>query len=343
MVRCATSWQARAGHLGQTMSHRTDSRPVDVSRILAEYRTQRCDVLIPHRDDLPGLQRSLASLVTQTWQGPLRVVVADDASTHTDATGLRQVLVGSGLEFNLSFDRKWRGRPYTRNRLLERSESPWTSWLDAGDVWYDTKLELQFAHLARLAARGVDLGRVWVTCDYHQAWSNRALELFMQEPSDDPARALLEGQTLRAYLWTLLGTRAAMRWVGKFDERLTRLQDLDFFLRFVQAGGRLEVPERFENSGGLPLCRYEKSDQGRSAQEIHRASLLILQKHRTLIRSYGARFERQRRIQADILALRVAKNNRDYATVARYAVQGLLRDPIQTVSQLYHKTARRPR
>lgn len=322
------------------MTHRTDLQSADISRVLAEYRTQTCDVLIPHRDDLPGLERALASLSAQTWQGPLRVVVVDDASVAVKAAELRQVLTESGLSFDLSFNTQWRGRPYTRNRLLERSVSPWTSWLDAGDVWYDTKLELQFAQLARLASLGTDLARVWVTCDYHQAWSKRELELCVQDPSGDPTRALLEGQTLRAYLWTLLSSRTAMRWVGKFDERLSRLQDLDFFLRFLEAEGRLEVPERGQHSQGLPLCRYEKSDHGRSAREVHRASLFVLKKHRALLTGYGERFERQRKVQADILALRVAKNNRDYAAVARYAALGLLRDPVQTVRQLYQKAAR---
>ena len=80
-------------------------------------------------------------------------------------------------------------------------------------------------------------------------------------------RALLIGTDLRAYLWTLLSRADTLRNVGWFDERLPRLQDLDFFLRFALKGGRIVAPETNE-----ALCIYHKTDLGRSATRRARAT-----------------------------------------------------------------------
>jgi hypothetical protein len=124
------------------------------------------------------------------------------------------------------------------------------AWLDAGDVWYPDKLKLQFEHLARLAYHGLDIDTIWITCSYDWEQNGQARHL-RQQVNGDQLSELLSGAQLRAYLWTLLGTANAFRIAGYFDERLLRLQDLDYFVTFLRAGGRIETP--LENKA---LCRY---------------------------------------------------------------------------------------
>ena len=79
-----------------------------------------------------------------------------------------------------------RGRPYTRNRLLDAVDGDFVAWLDAGDVWYPSKLERQFDHLSRLRFEGEDVDRLWITCHYDWQWEGQRNRPVRQEST--PAR-----------------------------------------------------------------------------------------------------------------------------------------------------------
>jgi hypothetical protein len=116
--------------------------------------------------------------------------------------------------------------------------------------------------------------------------------------------ALLRGKDLRAYLWTVLGPTRSFRDVGWFDEKLPRLQDLDFFLRFLLKGGRLHLPDTAES-----LCVYHKSDIGRDAEQIRACHAHIFDKHRVLYTRYGPKFTRVQLYNMEIHAARFAASN----------------------------------
>src|SRR3546814_20664979 len=78
---------------------------------------------------------------------------------------------------------------------------------------------------------------IWITCNYDWAWVGRKKKKLAQKTEQDQTKALLMGSSLRAYLWTLLGTAETFKNVGWFDERFPRMQDLDYFLRFLNHGG----------------------------------------------------------------------------------------------------------
>jgi glycosyltransferase involved in cell wall biosynthesis len=264
----------------------------------------RLDVLIPHFRDPDGLARSLDSVVAQDWTGDIRVVVVDDGSPEPEFRAARAQLDALELPVTLERNAENRGRPYTRNRLLDLVDGDFVAWLDADDVWYPDKLTRQFEHLSRLRFAGADVSRVWITCHYDWQWSGARARRIDQETEGRQLRELMLGQRLRAYLWTLLGPAASFRAVGRFDERLPRLQDLDYFLRFVAGGGALEVPPVRR-----ALCRYHKSDLGRDAAEIRRCNRLIHDKYRPALQAYGPAFLKTIRYNAERLSARYAANN----------------------------------
>ena len=266
------------------------------------------DVLIPHFDEPDGLAQSLNSIVKQTWQGDVRVVICDDGSDEIHAERARQIAAEKhGDRFTVEFHRNDTnlGRPATRNRLLALSQSKYLSWLDAGDVWYPLKLESQFDELYRLEWIGEDTRGIWVTCHYDWQWDDEAAKVRYQNTDQDQLKAILIGSTLRAYLWTLLGRREAFEFVGCFDTQLPRLQDLDFFLRFLRGGGRLVVPRQKQ-----PLCCYYKTDVGRDAAVVSACHQIIHDKHCSALYPYGAVFVQNRHYSANVLAARFAQNNR---------------------------------
>jgi len=280
------------------------------------------DVLIPHYRDLEGLTRSVASVTAQTWTGDIRMVVVDDGSPKADFRTVKVLLEDQPLPFVLERNSENRGRPYTRNRLLDSIDSDYVAWLDAGDVWYPEKLNLQFEHLYRLHFAGEDISRVWVTCNYD--WQREGGRCYQvdQVVEGDQLKELFLGQKLRCYLWTLLGPASTFREIGPFDEQLPRLQDVDYFVRFVRAGGVITNPPY-----RMALCRYHKSDLGRCAHEIRQCNKVLFEKYRTSHEQYGREHLSVVRYNAETLSARYAKFNRNTLGRAYYIARAFVADP----------------
>lgn len=287
------------------------------------------DVLIPHYNDPDGLALSLKSISRQTWPGPIRVVVVDDGSTAENRAAVQEAAEGFphiarpdfSRKIDLIFNEENRGRPFTRNALLDAIDSPFVAWLDAGDEWYPKKLELQFGRLEEEPSD--KQGDRWITCNYHWAWNGGKKKKLNQRTDQDQKRALLMGNNLRAYLWTLLGTAESFRKVGQFDDRLPRMQDLDFFLRFVRGGGSILKPHTDD-----ALCVYHKSDIGRNADEVRKCNALIYRKHEALYERYGKQFCQMRLYNMEMLAARFAQSNDDHAKARRYMWSAFKHRPI---------------
>lgn len=286
------------------------------------------DILIPHFNDARGLALSLDSIDAQDWTGPRRIVVADDGSEPSEKAALEALLEQrEGTVAYLPSDRN-QGRPHTRNRLLDAIESPYTAWLDAGDAWYPSKLRIQ---MEAAEAFGGLSGPVpyWITCNFDWKWEGRPTEQRFQNTDQDQVMGLLRGTDLRAYLWTVLGPSSSFKSVGWFDEALPRLQDLDFFIRFVLKGGFLQMPSTADS-----LCIYNKSDIGRNAAEIRACHGRIFDKHRVLYTRYGAKFAKVQLYRMEINAARFAANNRDNAARRRYLVRAFRHRPKQFIRRM---------
>ena len=287
------------------------------------------DVLIPHFNAPEDLLRSLLSVKQQTWPGEKRIVVVDDASNSTNKKAVEGICSHLDMNICLFFNPYNRGRPYTRNVLLDSITSPYVAWLDAGDEWYSDKLEIQFTFLQWIEIIYPDRP-YWITCHYDMAWVSKNKRLTRQVAKGDQIKSLLMGSSLRAYLWTLLGTAKSFRQVGWFDEQLYRLQDLDFFIRFILHGGRIRTP----NTTDKALCAYHKSDVGRCAQEIRRCNARIFEKYRVLYNRYGKRFKCMRQYDMEKLSLRVARANGDSRSVRRFNRQAFKQRPFAYIKEM---------
>ncbi|SFJ62493.1 glycosyltransferase family 2 protein [Celeribacter neptunius] len=284
------------------------------------------DVLIPHFNDAEALDLSLRSVAAQTWRGKVRVIVVDDGSPSDELRRAEAIISSCDLDIELIKQPENRGRPATRNTLLSASDARFIAWLDAGDTWYEKKLETQFNTLYKQVYDGQDLSRIWVTCNYDWQWVGGRRRKVTQTTSGDQLKHLYVGDRLRAYLWTLLGTREAFNLVSGFDERLPRLQDLDYFISFVRGGGRLISAESSD-----ALCCYFKSDVGRNAQEIRDCYETIFSKHGPSLNRFGVKFVRRAKAKADFVAARFAKNNRTPLVSLGFRMHAFGMDPRYTL------------
>jgi hypothetical protein len=123
----------------------------------------------------------------------------------------------------------------------------------------------------------------------------------------------------------LLGRTAAFRAAGMFDEALPRLQDLDYVIRFVNAGGVLTAPPT-----RMPLCRYDKSDVGRKHEEVAACARLIMRKYQPVYAQYGPGFVARARWKNAKLAARYALNNKSYGAAFKYLSTTLATNPRYT-------------
>jgi len=194
--------------------------------------------------------------------------------------------------------------------------------LDAGDEWYSEKIETQFNGLAAAVSEEPDRP-LWITCNYDWLWSGGQRKKLRQRTDQDQCKALLMGSKLRAYLWTLLGPADAFKRVGYFDERLPRMQDLDFFIRFVADGGAIRHSGVDES-----LCVYHKSDVGRNADEIRACNAIIFEKHIDLYNRHGEQFSKMRLYNMEMLAARFAQNNDDHAKARGYLWKAFKQRPL---------------
>ncbi|UJR86883.1 glycosyltransferase family 2 protein [Sandaracinus amylolyticus] len=278
-------------------------------------------ILVPHYNDPEGFLLTLKSVEAQTFRGPRELVVCDDGSTPQNLRRLHEIAEQSPERIVLLENGVNRGRPHTRNRLLDTASGTYLTWCDSGDELYPQKLALQ--HDALYRARLLRWDRpVWVTCHYDMHWVGGKPKHGRQTVEGDQISNLLLS-SLRAYLFTLLGTTRSFRDVGYFDQKLPRLQDLDFFLRFAAKGGMFALPNTTE-----ALCVYHKSDAGKDADLIADCYRHIFRKHSALLMTRSVRFRRNRLYDLNMLAARFASNNDDAAKTLVYMMRAAALNPV---------------
>lgn len=255
---------------------------------------------LPVYNDAARVPASVASVMNQTWQGEIRLLIVDDGSTDSTPEVLEQM---ASRYSNVTVIRHPanRGRAAARNTILRHADSEYLAWIDSDDEWYPEKLEKQFE---ALRARHDDLG-VLCTCPYKLISVDGSEELIKwPRIRGDQLKNCLES-TLYPFLWSMLGRTRTFRDVGEFDERLERRQDFEFFLRFLTRGGLVVSTDPY-----FPLCEYRRTDIGRSGWRIAAANRVIWKRHRRVFARYGWGYAYSRRAAQHALCVRFFKANR---------------------------------
>ena len=272
-------------------------------------------VCIPAYNAEDVIERAIRSVAPQQGAGSIEVLVCDDGSTDRTSE-LVQKLQAEYPGIRLISNPTNRGRPFTRNRLLREARGRFLTWLDADDEKYPGMLAAQVAHLRTIErAAGPDAIRGLLVFTNFHWWRPEMKQPKLMTPvaTDDPMEQLLNAD-FGGYLWLMLGLTETFRAAGPFDETLPRLQDLAFFIRFAELGGRFERVETEE-----PLCVYHKVDSGRDASAVWRSWNRIWRKYRHHYLSYGMRNARRWRRHHYRVARRYARANGDRATYWRIA------------------------
>ncbi|WP_112661796.1 glycosyltransferase family 2 protein [Microvirga flavescens] len=191
---------------------------------------QTVSVVIPVHNRTASLRKAVQSALDQT-RAPDEIVIVDDASTEpVTAASL-------GIEdprIRIVRLAQNRGAAGARMVGVEEARSRLIAFLDSDDVFLPEKLAAQLS----LLGENDDLTTVacgWQANDENTGHSYRRIPIESADPRDFASGCWFSPGA------TVLIPKRAFDIVGPFDPSLRRLEDLDWFLRFALAGGKLRV------------------------------------------------------------------------------------------------------
>lgn len=245
---------------------------------------------------------SLNSLAEQTFQGTMEVLVCDDGSTDNTLSiveewkaklpGLRVIVNGQN-----------RGRPFSRQRLLEEARGRYLTWLDADDEKAPRFIEEHMNRMHALERDNPD--KVCATYCYYDVDYPDGSKRRRQQKRDADKNFLVQLLTAKfeAYLWIFMMRTEDAR-LCHFDQSLMRLQDLDFFIQFS-----FFRPVLARTKTGKSLCTYNKVDAGRMVNDVHKAWFHIMDKYAFIFGVLGRGFTYNYKTHALGVTARYARLN----------------------------------
>lgn len=175
------------------------------------------------------------------------LILVDDGSTDKS----RQVMENCQREYGRRircFYQANQGAAAARNKGIEEAQFDYCAFLDADDVWFREKLDLQVRFLEQHPRFGLVCSN-WRLLDDEGAAKRFEAPLCGADQTLDLSGWLYTTLLMSVKVWTstVVMRRAAMQQVGKFDGSLRRGQDYDYWLRSSQSMeiARLAQPTAF--------------------------------------------------------------------------------------------------
>jgi glycosyltransferase involved in cell wall biosynthesis len=199
-------------------------------------------VVLPTYNRASCLERSIRSVLNQTWQD-LELIIVDDGSTdHT------QELVSSVEDQRICYVKTMinRGAGAARNYGIARAQGTYVAFQDSDDVWRPNKLELQIKTLQEN-----DAGFCYHKVRYDFGNGQYAVlpleSIPLEKKSGDIYGQLFYENMVDAP--ALLVRRDCLEEVGGFDESLKALEDYDLAIRLAYAYQAAFVDQVLLNKG----------------------------------------------------------------------------------------------
>ncbi|MCW8137916.1 MAG: glycosyltransferase [Planctomycetota bacterium] len=225
-------------------------------------------ILIPAFDAARWIQETLESALAQTWRS-LEVIVVDDGSGDETAA-LVERYAGRGVRL---IRQENRGPSAAQNAALRAASGDFIQYLDADDLLSPTKVELQLARLT--GAPGAIASGEWgrfhgspaaARFEPETVWRDLAATEWLVEACAGGRPMMQPG------IWLL--PRRVVERAGPWDERLTLINDMEYFARVLLAADEVRfVPgARLYYRSGNPA-----SVGSRRTPEAWRSALLALE------------------------------------------------------------------
>lgn len=222
-------------------------------------------VIIPVYNRQLRMLEAVESVLSQD-EADFEIIIVDDGSD--EAIDSRHPTLDRA-EVRLIRHASNKGPAAARNSGAEVARGRWISWLDSDDLWFPDKLSRQLKHLNQLGAEADNMA-LGGAFEYFLASNARRLRYPI--PSRDEIQFF--GGCWFSPGSTVILSRDLFERVGRYDERLRRLEDLDWFARMALMGGRFEpVP------GQTPVAQI-RNFENPSYEIVRSAGQKLLSKYR---------------------------------------------------------------
>jgi glycosyltransferase involved in cell wall biosynthesis len=190
----------------------------------------RISVIIPTHRRVKELERSLKSVVMQTYEN-IEIIIINDYPPDREA--IEAAYRNFDFRIRIVHNEHNMGAPASRNRGIEESSGNLITLLDDDDVWNPSKLEKQ----VNLLEADPNLG--FVGCGYHDEW--------LEKDRYPNLRGRIDEQLLVSFsnieTSTIMIRRPVLEEVGPIDITLPSEQNHDFFYRISKVTEFDYVPE----------------------------------------------------------------------------------------------------
>ncbi len=226
-------------------------------------------VVIPVCNRENTILRAVNSVLQQTYEN-IEVIVVDDGSMD-DTVGVVENCKDDRIQvIRLGHNH---GANYARNRGIEQARGEYIAFQDSDDEWLEDKLDRQISYMIKEGLRASF--SPYILCD---GLNRRIVPYDYLDIGYDPA-GLIE----RLKMGNIVGTptlvvrKDAFSHIGLFDEKMGRLQDYEFVIRFAKVFRLGYITE--------PLVKAYKSEKSISADKVALldAYMALVKKHSDFI------------------------------------------------------------
>lgn len=283
-------------------------------------------VIIPCYNRAVFLREAIESVLSQGYDGPLEIIVADDGSTDQSVAVAESfgspVIVLRKPEGCMS-----QGPGPTRNRAITASTQPYIAFLDSDDVFMP-------GHLERLASALDEDPKLGLAFDDAEGMNSHGTQSWMR-PYPECNLEIPETVFLDPFFQTsavMLKRDIFSAVGGPFDEDLWMAEDVDLWLRIFENGSVRHVPgtgSRVREHDGRMVSAQNIRKTYHYAKLVMERAIARYPYHQSVIRRRKAAID-FRMAQADWL-------EKKYVPAIFKLILSGIKDPVRGIKTVFAK------
>ncbi len=183
-------------------------------------------VIIPVYNRQYTIRRAIDSVLKQTYKN-IELIIVDDCSTDATVNIIKEY---KDKRICLICLIKNQGANFARNRGIEKAKGEFIAFQDSDDEWLADKLEKQISCMLKEKLKASFCPYILYEGKQNSIIPNdyQNIELYQNKLEEKLKRGNIVGTP------TLVVKKEVFFQIGMFDEKMKRLQDYEFIIRFVK-------------------------------------------------------------------------------------------------------------